>query len=630
MMSERLPKTLPDVLTLPGLLRRNAQKFSERIAIREKERGIWKEITWKEYLANVRAFALGLLEIGVRKGDTISIISDNRPEWLYAELAAQAIGAIPLSHFPESEDLEELHYLLEFSDTQYVFAEDQEQTDKVLVLKDRLPKLKGILVKDFEELWRYNDPLLMKYEEVRAKGQRRHEQEPHLFEALILEIKPDDVAILCTTSGTTSRPKVSMLTHRNIIISVSDMEEMDPTSPDDNLMSFLPPGWLGERIYSMGWALSFPFIVNIPEEPSTVLQDMREIGPTIMFWPTRMWEKAIADIQIKIMDTDFLKRTVFNICMAIGDRYSSRELQTEKEKNGYLLGFLYWMANVLVFRKLRDHLGMSRLRTVYSGGAPISHEIFKFFRSIGVKIRQAYGSTENTTFVTAHPPNDVRLETVGCVLTSKEVKISESGEILVKGPTLFKGYYRNPEATAKIMKDGWFHTGDYGSLQEGHLILVDRIDDLMKLADGSLFAPQYIENKLKFSPYIREAVAIGHKRDFVSIVIQIDMNTLKKWAEDKRLAFTTFAGLSQKPEVYELIKKDIQRVNKGLPPAAQIKKYALFKKELDAEDDELTQTQKIRRRAIEEKYKNLIGGLYDPGSEGKTVDGMRVRSMDTP
>lgn len=245
-MSERLPKTLPDVLTLPGLLRRNAQKFSERIAIREKERGIWKEITWKEYLANVRAFALGLLEIGVRKDDTISIISDNRPEWLYAELAAQAIGAIPLSHFPESEDLEELHYLLEFSDTQYVFAEDQEQTDKVLVLKDRLPKLKGILVKDFEELWRYNDPLLMKYEEVRAKGQRRHEQEPHLFEALILEIKPDDVAILCTTSGTTSRPKVSMLTHRNIIISVSDMEEMDPTSPDDNLMSFLPPGWLGK------------------------------------------------------------------------------------------------------------------------------------------------------------------------------------------------------------------------------------------------------------------------------------------------------------------------------------------------------------------------------------------------
>jgi len=624
-MRQKLPKTLPDILTLPGLLLRNARKYNNRIAIREKELGIWKEITWNEYLQNVRYLALGLIEIGVKEGDTVSIISDNRPEWMYAELAIEAVGGMALSHFPDSEDLEAIHYLLEFSDTRFIFTEDQEQTDKVLALKERLPKLEKIFVDDMYELWSYDDPILVSYKEIFEMGLKKYQSAPDLFEDMVENIDPDDVAMLCTTSGTTSRPKIAMLTHRNLIISLSDLEESNPTSEQDNIMSFLPPGWIGERAFSICWALLSGFTVNIPEEPSTVIEDMREIGPTIMFWPTRMWEKTLADVQIKIMDADFFKRKCFDLCMSVGHKYSSVELQTEGEKKtGILLKTIYIMANAVLFRKLRDHLGMSRLRIVFTGGAPISHEIFKFFRSIGVKIRQVYGSTENSTFVAAHPLDDVRLETVGQILTSKEVKISDSGEILVRGPTLFKGYYKNPEATKETLRDGWLHTDDYGSIQDNHLIMVDRIDDLMRLRDGTLYAPQYIENKLKFSPYIKECIVIGNKRDFISAIIQIDMNSVKKWAEDKKLAFTTFLDLSQKPEVYELILGDIRRVNRDLPDIARIQKYALFNKELDPEDEELTQTQKIRRHKIEEIYVHLIDAIYESAATLQPVDGMRI------
>ncbi|MFW6145299.1 MAG: AMP-binding protein, partial [bacterium] len=391
------------------------------------------------------------------------------------------------------------------------------------------------------------------------------------------------------------------------------------------LMSFLPPGWIGERAFSICWALLSGFTVNIPEEPSTVIEDMREIGPTIMFWPTRMWEQTLTEVQIKILDADYFKRRCFNLCMSIGHKYSSVELQPEgKRKADILLKTMYTIANAIVFRKLRDHLGMSNLRIVFTGGAPISHEIFKFFRSIGVQIRQVYGSTENSTFVSAHPRDDVRLETVGRILTSKEVKISESGEILVKGPTLFKGYFKNPEATKEAMRDGWLHTDDFGSIQDEHLVMVDRIDDLMKLRDGTLYAPQYIENKLKFSPYIKECVIIGDKRDFVSAIIQIDPSSVKKWAEDQKLAFTTFRDLSQKSEVYKLILNDINRVNEELPEIARIQKYALFKKELDPEDEEVTQTMKIRRRKIEEIYIELIDSFYEQTARSQIIDDMKI------
>jgi len=615
--------------TLPALLLRRAEEHGDAVAIREKEYGVWREVTWRAYAGEVAALALGLLALGVRRGETVAILSDNRPEWAYAVLAAQSLGALPLGLFPDTENLELLEYLIDYAEVRYIFCEDQEQTDKVLALGDRLPRLARIIVDEFGELRGYGDPRLLSLEAVREAGRVQHRAEPERLARLVAEIDEDDVAMLCTTSGTTSRPKFPMLTHRNLVLSLRDVDEIAPASPGDNVMSFLPPAWIGEFAFSIVWALLAGYTTNFPEKQESVQRDLREIGPSILFWPPRMWEKVCADIRTKIEDADPLKRAVHRLFIAAGAR--AADLGLRRRPVPAWLRLACRLGDLCLYRKLRDHYGLSRLRIAFTGGAPISLEVFRFFRTIGVEICQAYGQSESATFVTVQSRHDVRLETVGRALRSKEIRIGDSGEILVAGPTLFKGYYKDPASTAKAVRDGWLHSGDHGYIdQDGHLVMVDRLDDLMVLRSGYRLAPQVVEGKLKWSPYIREAIVFGDGEAWVAALIQIDMDTVTKFAEKRQLTFTTFADLSQKLEISRLIEGEIARSNETLPPDGRVRRFALLPKELDAEDEELTQTQKIRRRAIAAKYQLLVTGLFrDAEGEGARGAGVLITTVRT-
>jgi long-chain acyl-CoA synthetase len=607
--------------TLPALLLRNADDRGRAIAIREKEYGVWREVTWAEYGRNVAELALGLHELGVRGGDTIGILSDNRPEWAYAVLAAQSLGAMPLGLFPDTENLDLLHHMIAYPGVRYIFVEDQEQTDKVLALAPRLPELRWIIIDKFRELRTYRDARLVSLEAVVGRGRSRHETEPELFRRLADAAQPDDVAMLCTTSGTTALPKFPMLTHRNLILSLRDFDEVAPTASGDDVLSFLPPAWIGEFAFSIVWALLSGYTINFPEKQESVQRDLREIGPSVLFWPPRMWEKVHADIYTRVQDSDWFKRGLHRLFMGAGER--AADLALRREPIPLWLRAVTALGEIALYRKLRDHYGLSRLRIAITGGAPISLEVFKFFRAIGVEICQCYGQSESATFVTSQPRNDVKLETVGRPLKSKTLRITEEGEILVSGPTLFKGYFKDPGATAKVLVDGWLHTGDHGYVDdEGHLVMIDRLGDLARLRSGYRFAPQLIEGKLKWSPYIREAIACGDGEAYVGALVEIDMETVSKFAEKRQLAFTTFADLSQKPEVHELIAGEIARANGTLPVEARVKRFALLAKQLDAEDEELTQTHKIRRRAIQGKYQGIIASLY--GDEQRIEPGVVV------
>lgn len=609
--------------TLPALLLRRAAERPDAAAIREKQYGVWREVTWRQYAEGAAAMALGLEALGVRRGDTVAILSDNRPEWAYTVLGAQALGAVPFGLFPDTENLELLHYLMDFADVRWILCEDQEQTDKVLSLRDRLPRLEGILVDEFHELRAYDDPILRSLESVMATGLERHRAAPERFATLTGALSPDDVAMLCTTSGTTSRPKLPTLTHRNLILSLQDIQGVAPAVAEDNVMSFLPPAWIGEFAFSIVWALLVGYATNFPEKQESVQRDLREIGPSILFWPPRMWEKVSADIHTRIDDADPLKRGVHRLFIAAGGRAADLVLRGRPVPAWLRLACR--LGDLALYRKLRDHYGLSRLRVALTGGAPISLDVFRFFRTIGVDICQAYGQSESATFVTLHSRGNVKLETVGRVIGSKRLRISDSGEILVGGPTLFHGYHKDPDSTARALRDGWLHTGDHGYLDDdGHLVMIDRLDDLMVLRSGTRLAPQVVETKLKWSPYVREAIAFGDGQPWVAALVQIDFDTTGKFAEKRRISFTTFADLSQKPEIYRLIEGEIARANETLPPDARVRRFALLPKELDPEDEELTQTQKVRRRAVAARYRDLVAALFAAEGEGAPAVGAAV------
>ncbi|MBI2013937.1 MAG: AMP-binding protein [Candidatus Rokubacteria bacterium] len=606
-------------VTLPALLRRNAERFAGRVAVREKRHGVWQELTWADYAARVERLTLGLRDLGLGESEPIAILTDNRPEWLYAELAAQVLRAVPLSLYADMEDLEGLRYLLDFSEAVAVLAENQEQADKVLALRDRLPRLRWLIVDDFHELRGYADPILVALGDVMDRGARAAAEQPGLWGELVDKVGEDDVALLSTTSGTTARPKIAMLSHRSLLAPARALREVDRADGTDEYVSFLPPAWIGERMTALAWALTEGFTVNFPEKPETVRRDLREIGPTIMFAPPRIWEKMLADLQVRVEDSTWLKRQVYRALLPAGGRMADARLSGKPVPFHVRAG--YAVAYALLFRKIKDHLGLSRLRYVYTGGAALGPEAFRFFQALGVNIKQVYGQTETSGIVVMHRTGAIRLETVGRPLPGVEVKVADNGEILVRGDAVFTGYYRRPEATAAAMKDGWLCTGDQGFLDEsGELVMVDRLGDVMELTGGSRFAPQYLETKLRFSPYVREAVVVGHRRPCVAALVQIDMDTVGKWAEGRRLPFTTFTELSQKPEVSALVRAEIARANRGLPEATRVRRFALLAKELDAEQGELTQTQKVRRGAIAERYAALIETLYaDPAPEGTEV-----------
>jgi len=596
-------------LTLPALLKRNAERYGDsRVAIREKEFGIWQSTTWQGYFEHVRDFALGLHKLGFKRGDKMAYAGDNRPQGLYAELAAQALGGAIVGIYPDSH-LDQVEYIINHSDAIYVVAGDQEQADKVLELKSTCPKVIKVIVDDPKGLRHYDDPILAYFKDIQKLGRELALEEPGLFDEMIAGLTPDDVGMINYTSGTTGLPKGSMITQKNMVAVARLQDAVDAARDDFEYVSFLPFAWIGEQEFGVYWPLYKAFAVNFPEKVETVQENIREIGPHILLAPPRIWEKICSDIQVKIQEAVWIKRFIYQKFLPVGYRMADFILAKKDPPIGWR--FLSRVGYLLLFRSLNNYFGLTRLRHAYTGGAPLGPEIFKMFLALGLKIRQVYGATETTAGTIAHRTDDIRLETVGVPLPEVEVKTTDTGELLTKGDMVFKGYYKNPEATAQAIIDGWFYSGDAALIDEdGHVVIIDRLADVMKLSDGSRFSPQLIENKLKFSPFITDAVVIGQEKPYIAAMVSVDSGNVGKWAENNQIAYTTFTDLSQKTEVYNLIAEEVAKTNKTLPKVAKVKKIVLLYKELDADDEELTRTRKVRRNFVLQRYKELVDGLY--------------------
>ena len=594
--------------TLPKLLARNAAQMGALVAMREKEYGIWRELTWSDYLEHVRTFSLGLRALGLGRGDTIAIIGDNRPEWVFAEVAAQAAGAASVGLFQDAV-AREVQYIVDHSDARFVVVEDQEQVDKLLEIADQLSKVEKIIYYDPKGLRHYTQDVLLGFPDVQELGRAYERDHPGAFEEAVAAGQGSDLAVLCYTSGTTGNPKGAMLTHANLLAAVRNLVGIDPIGVGDEYVSFLPCAWIVEQVFGIALAISEGLVVNFPEEPETVQQNIREIGPRMMLAAPRIWENLLSNVQVKMQDAGWLKRRVYEWAMGVG--YAVVDRRAANTPIPATLALQHRLADALVFWPLRDHLGLAGLRRAYTGGAALGPDTFRFFRAIGVNLKQVYGQTEISGLSVIHRDGDVDFESVGKPIGETEVRISDRGEIISRSPGLFQGYYKNPEATAKALEGGWLHSGDAGLFDDkGHLVVIDRMADVMVLADGSKFSPQYIENKLKFSPYVREAVVVGQDRPYVAALINIDMANVGKWAENNQVAYTTYTDLAQKPRVYELIADAVRRVNQDLPKVARIARFVLLYKELDADDEELTRTRKVRRAFVESRYGELIRGLY--------------------
>ena len=613
-MNSREPDSKAISSSLPALLLRNARKFGHtRVALREKEYGIWQAVTWQEYFEHVRDFSLGLVSLGLTRGEALGIIGNNRPEWIYAELAAQAAGAVPFGIFQDSI-LTEIAYIIEHSGATMLVAEDQEQVDKILDLKDKLPRIKKIIYTDPKGLWDYEDDILIDYYEVEKRGRELHEKNPERFSENLSAVNETDLATICYTSGTTGNPKGTLLTHGNILSMVASLNEVDPKSPDDQFLSFIPLPWIVEQTMSVFSSLYSAYTVSFPEEPETAMSDLYEIAPSVIVASPRMWEGISRQVMVKHLDASFLKRIVYDLCLPIGYRWADFKFDKKKPSLGWKI--LYWLAYMAMFRALRDRLGFSKVRSAMTGGAALGPDVFRFFHALGVNLKQIYGQTEMAGYSTIHRDGDINFDSVGIPLPAAEIVISEPdgegvGQVISRGPGLFQGYLKNEKASKETIVDGWLHSGDAGYFtQDGHLVIIDRIKDLMHLKNGARFSPMFIENKLKFCPYIVETVVLGHEQDYVTTMICIDYKHVGKWAEDQRISYTTYSDLANNPQVYDLIEREVVRVNRTLPEKARIQKFLLLYKELDADDEELTRTKKIRRAFINEKYDKEIAALY--------------------
>jgi long-chain acyl-CoA synthetase len=604
--------------TFPKLLVRNAETFGDRkVAMREKEFGIWQEFSWKEYHDHVKYFSLGMVSLGLQAGDKVAIIGDNRPEWVWAEVAAQAACAVPLGLYQDST-LKEVSYVIDHSDASFVVAEDQEQVDKILDMKEQLPKVRYIIYSDPRGMRGYKQPSLLDFKEVENFGRELEQRDPGLFEKNVAAAKYEDLAFICYTSGTTGFPKGAMLSFRNFLSMAANLMEVDGKFEKDEFVSFLPLAWIGEQMMCLSSALLTGFTVNFPEKPETVQENIREIGPTIMFSPPRIWENMTSTVQVKVMDASALKRRMFNWALPVGYAYSDAVFR--KEAIPPLLRLKQKLAYALVFRALKDRLGLLRIRSASTGGAALGPDVFKFFNAMGVNLKQIYGQTEISGISCIHREGDINFDSVGKPIPETEIRLSDSGEILSRSPSVFLGYYKNPEETEKTLSDGWLHSGDAGYFTEdGHLVVIDRVKDVMHLNDATRFSPQFIENKLKFSPYIKECVCLGNERDFIASMICIDYPNVGKWAESRRLSYTTYTDLAAKTEVLELLAKEVEKVNATLPGTTRVKKFVPLYKELDADDDELTRTRKVRRAFVGERYKHVIEGMY-AGEEAIPID----------
>lgn len=596
-------------LTIPKLWLLSAKKYwDKKVAMREKEFGIWRPVTWRQYYENVKDIALGMVSLGLERGDKVAMIGDNRPEALWAEMAAMCAGAIGVWLFQDSL-IDEVQYIINHSDSKIMVGEGQEEVDKYLMIKDKCPKLIKMIWDDPKGMRSYDNPTLINLKEVMRIGRQLDKKEPGLFENMVEKGKGDDICLLFYTSGTTALPKGALLTHYNMLSMGRNLMRVDPYYETDDFVSYLPFAWIGEQMMSISCGIQAGFTLNFPEEPETAQENIREIGPHVMFAPPRIYEQMVRNIQVKYLDSTWSKRKAYELAMKIG--YHVADLKFSKKPIPWYWKILNYLAYLGVHKKLKDHLGLSRIRYTYTGGAAMGPDHFRFFHSIGVNLKQIYGQTEIAGISVLHRDDDIKFDTVGKPIPETEVKITSEGEIISKSPSVFQGYYKMPEETTKTLRNGWLHSGDTGFIDmDGHLVVFDRTKDVMTLSDGTKFAPQYLESRLKFSPYIKDVWVIGDNKPYITSVICIDYGVVGKWAEDRNIAYTSYPELSQIPEVYELVKKEIMKVNQGLPPVARIRKFVNLYKEFDPDDDELTRTRKLRRAFVEERYKEIVKGLY--------------------
>jgi long-chain acyl-CoA synthetase len=599
--------------TFPRLLLEHARVRPDHPATREKDLGIWQTWSWGQVAAEVRALACGLAAQGFRRGMHLAIIGDNRPRLYWSMLAAQALGGVPVPMYQDAPAAEFV-FVLNDAEIVFVIAEDQEQVDKVLEARPQVPTLAHVYYDDPRGLRNY--PEVTSFEALQALGREFDRDHPGFYEGEVALGRADDVSIMLYTSGTTGKPKGVRQTHAAFIAAAAGGIGFDRLGPADSVLSYLPMAWVGDHLFSFAQWVVAGFTINCPESGDTVMIDLREIGPTYYFAPPRVFENLLTQVMIRMEDAGAVKRWLFAKFTDVARRVGPDLLDGKPVRAADRL--LYAIGNLLVYGPLRNVLGMSRIRVAYTAGAAIGPDLFRFYRSIGINLKQLYGSTETCAYVCLQPDGGVRFDTVGLPAPNVEVRIADSGEVLVRGPMLLKEYYKRPDATAEsIDRDGYFHTGDAGFFDaEGHLRIIDRAKDVGKLVGGAIFAPNYIENKLKFFPHIKEAVAFGHGRDMVCAFVNIDIGSVGNWAERRGLPYSGYTDLAGKPEVYELIRGCVEQVNRELAadPAladSQIRRFLVLHKELDPDDDELTRTRKVRRGFVAEKYGVLIDALYD-------------------
>jgi long-chain acyl-CoA synthetase len=600
---------ITEELTIPKLFYEKATFYGKnKVAMREKEFGIWRPITWQEYLEKVKYIALGLVKLGLKPEEKVSMIGDNRPEGLMAEIATLCAKGIGVWLFQDSL-MEEVRYIIDHSDTRFLFGEGQEEVDKAISIFHECPKLEKVIWDDPKGMRNYDQDFLISLEEVISLGKELDSQQPNLFKELTDQGHGNDVALLFYTSGTTSLPKGALLTHYNMLTMGRNLMEVDPCFETDDYVSYLPFAWIGEQMMSISCGLQVGFTINFPEATETAQANIREIGPHVMFAPPRMYEQMTRTVQVKYLDSSRLKRTCYWLSQKIGYRAANRKFK--KQPASGFMKILEWLAYFTVQKKLKDHLGLSRVRHAYTGGAAMGPDHFRFFHSLGVNLKQIYGQTEIAGISVVHRDGDIKFDTVGKPIPETEIKIAEDGEILAKSPSVFIGYYKNPEATEKTLKEGWLHSDDKGFIDEdGHLVVFDRSKDVMTLSDGRPFSPQYLETRLKFSPYIKDSWVIGDKKKYITAVICIDYQVVGNWADQKKLNYTSYMELSQKAEVYDLVEKMVHQANIDLPEPARVKKFVNLYKEFDPDDDELTRTRKLRRGFVENRYKVIMDALY--------------------